>query len=252
MREISNASRKALRKLLIRFNLFWITTVVRKTAMTFDSILILSPHPDDEIIGLGGIILQTLQREGKVYIVYLTDGEGADSHPDKGRIKQERFLLTEKILNNLMISRERVYWLHLKDGGIPGKGQSSFLMVSEKLSKIIDETGPQAVFATHFLDRYADHIACSELAKEAVKKAKNKPSLWFYWVWAPFFLLPWQLPKTLKSKKIDTRSQYDRKKELTDIYLIPKSPIGMPWSGYLPEVLCSPSAYEIIENRSDS
>lgn len=251
MKKVLAALRKVLKKLSIWFNVFWITTIARETAVTFDSILILSPHPDDEIIGLGGLILQILQRKGKVYIVYLTDGEGSNAHPDKERIKKERFLLTENILNELMISRERAHWLHLRDGGIPDRGNKSFSKVSEKLAEIIDQTKPEAVFATHFLDKHVDHIACYELAKEAVKKSSFKPFLWFYWVWAPFFLFPWQLVKTLRSKKIDIKLQYPRKKELTDIYLVPKSPTGMPWSGYLPEVLRSPLTYEIIENMSD-
>ena len=215
--------------------------------MSSSNILILSPHPDDEIIGLGGLILQILQRSGKVHIVYLTDGENSNSHPDKERIKEERFLLTEKVLSELRIPREQIYWLHLEDCGIARLSQKNFSLVSERLKEIIDITQPDAVFATHFLDKHVDHIACFELAKEAVRKANHKSQLWLYWVWAPFFLFPWELHKTLKSKKINIDTQYRRKQELMDLYLLPKSPSNYPWSGYLPKILRSPLPNEIIE-----
>ncbi|KAF5416609.1 MAG: hypothetical protein C5S38_02705 [Candidatus Methanophagaceae archaeon] len=37
-------------------------------------ILIFAPHRDDEVIGAGGKIIQTMERGGKVFIVYMTNG----------------------------------------------------------------------------------------------------------------------------------------------------------------------------------
>jgi LmbE family N-acetylglucosaminyl deacetylase len=40
-----------------------------------DSILILAPHPDDEIIGCAGIIQEALRRKAKMHVAYLTNGD---------------------------------------------------------------------------------------------------------------------------------------------------------------------------------
>jgi LmbE family N-acetylglucosaminyl deacetylase len=39
------------------------------------SILVFSPHPDDETLGTGGLIQQTLAAGGKVHIVFMTNGD---------------------------------------------------------------------------------------------------------------------------------------------------------------------------------
>jgi len=39
-------------------------------------LLIIAPHPDDEILGAGGLIQQVRSADGIVHVVYLTDGEG--------------------------------------------------------------------------------------------------------------------------------------------------------------------------------
>jgi LmbE family N-acetylglucosaminyl deacetylase len=40
-----------------------------------DRVLILAPHPDDEVLALGGIIQQALKNGAKVKIIYLTNGD---------------------------------------------------------------------------------------------------------------------------------------------------------------------------------
>jgi LmbE family N-acetylglucosaminyl deacetylase len=248
MKNIVTAARKKLKDLSVQFNVWWISTITSETELLVNNILIISPHPDDEIIGLGGLIFRTLQKSGKVHIVYLTDGEGSNAHSDKERIKQERLLLLKKVLTELHINEDQIYWLHLKDGQVPDQNQQPFSVVSDKLSEIIDLAKPDIVFATHFLDHHPDHIACSQLAGKAIERSVHSCQLWRYFVWAPFYLYPWEFYKPLRCKKIRLNAhELKIKKELMDFYLVPQSPTGMPWSGYLPKVLRSPLSFEIIE-----
>jgi LmbE family N-acetylglucosaminyl deacetylase len=41
-----------------------------------DSILIFSPHPDDEVLGCSGLIQQALKAGAQVHVVFLTNGDG--------------------------------------------------------------------------------------------------------------------------------------------------------------------------------
>ena len=40
-----------------------------------ERIIIFAPHPDDEILGCAGLIQKVLKKKGKVWIVYLTNGD---------------------------------------------------------------------------------------------------------------------------------------------------------------------------------
>ena len=41
-----------------------------------DALLIVAPHPDDETLGCGGLILRTRRSGGRVRVVFLTNGDG--------------------------------------------------------------------------------------------------------------------------------------------------------------------------------
>ncbi|MDD4182356.1 MAG: PIG-L family deacetylase [Candidatus Omnitrophica bacterium] len=67
-------------KQILFFSLFFIISVASPCLARFsfsakDRVLILAPHPDDEIIALGGIIQKALKNNSKIKIVYLTSGE---------------------------------------------------------------------------------------------------------------------------------------------------------------------------------
>jgi LmbE family N-acetylglucosaminyl deacetylase len=44
-----------------------------------DSIVVFAPHPDDEVIGCAGIMMQALARGARVKVVVITSGEGFDA-----------------------------------------------------------------------------------------------------------------------------------------------------------------------------
>ena len=218
----------------------------------FSSILILAPHPDDEILGPGGVILQTLQQGGQVHLIYLTDGEGSGVWPDQEEIKRQRIALSEQVCNQLGIPTENITRLHLPDGAVPHCGQTGFDQVVREITQLIETKKPDAVFATHTLDYWPyDHVACAGIAKEAVRQSKHKTQLWYYWVWAWYNLRPWQLLKLnfKNTLRVDIRKQLPRKKELTDLYLNSLTSVGKPWSGVLPKALLRAleQPFEIIE-----
>jgi LmbE family N-acetylglucosaminyl deacetylase len=239
-----------LKELLIRFYILWIKCISGKVIVNYSQVLVLAPHPDDEILGLGGLILQMIEKKCNVYIVYLTDGEGSNSHPEPEEIRKNRLLLSETVLSELNIPKSNIYRLHLEDGKVPRKGLKNFNETVLKIKDIIETVKPEAVFATHYLESWPyDHLACFELTSDAVSKLENKPELWLYWVWTWHHMRPWKLLKTLKSQIIDITQQSKKKEKLIDSYLVPKSPTGIPWSGNLPTTLIIPlkQKFETIE-----
>ena len=217
---------------------------------TLNKSLIIAPHPDDEVIGLGGYLLKTIQQGGKVQLIYLTDGDGSGVWPDREEIKHQRINLSDTVCRQLEI--ESVVRLHLPDGIVPRKGEDGFKEIVDQLTQLIDELKPDTVFATSATDYWPyDHVACSEMAVAAVQQSCTKPALWFYWVWAWYHLRLWQLHKLNFHNlyKVDISDQLNEKMKLMDMYLKPTTPFGKPWSGVLPKAMLYPFSkpIEIVE-----
>jgi LmbE family N-acetylglucosaminyl deacetylase len=214
--------------------------------------LVLAPHPDDEIFGLAGTLIQQIQFGDKIHMVYLTDGEGSGVWPDKEEIRRNRIFLSEKVCKELSLGYEDITRLHLTDGAVPHPGQAGFRETIVKIKELIDALKPDAVFATHTLDFWPfDHVACANIAREAVNQSEHRPQLWYYWVWAWYNIRSRQIfrIKLRNLKKIDIRKQMLRKKFFTDMYLKAFTTDGKPWSGILPKSLIKTTTFhfEICE-----
>lgn len=234
------------------FTYFFTIKRIETIKQRYNTILVFAPHPDDEIIGLGGLILQTLRNGNEVFICYLTEGENSGCYHDKVEIKKQRAALTNKVLKQLTIPNKNIFKLRLSDGTVPLENNFEFDKTVSQIATIIEEVKPDAVFATAESDFWPfDHVACSQLVKEAVKKINFKTDAWFYWVWTWYHLKPWQLLKLNFNKlyKMDISKDLKQKQILMDTYLKPVSPDGFPWSGKLPIAMKYPSTkpFEIIE-----
>jgi LmbE family N-acetylglucosaminyl deacetylase len=218
----------------------------------YNKILIIAPHPDDEIIGLGGLILESLKQKKEVYFLFLTDGEASGAHSSEVEIKNARKSLTNQICAKLGIPKINVCRFSLVDGRVPHMKDKGFVEICHNLVTLINEIQPQVIFATHPMDYWPyDHVACAAITKEAVKQSKLKVDLYFYWVWAWYHLKPWQILK-LDFKnyyKIDITQNLTQKKALIDAYIEPLTPEGKPWSGVLPASLLKGNTqkHEVIE-----
>ena len=61
------------------------------------TLLIIAPHPDDEILGCGGLIKRIKEEGGKVYVLFMTVGTTVD-YSSKGKSSyQERIKEIEKV-----------------------------------------------------------------------------------------------------------------------------------------------------------
>lgn len=54
----------------------------------YGRVLVLAPHPDDEVFGCGGAIMQHLAQGDEVTVIILTDGRAAIEHADVASMMQ--------------------------------------------------------------------------------------------------------------------------------------------------------------------
>ena len=137
--------------------------------------LIVSPHPDDETLGAGGLISSLRGRGAQVSVVAVTDGEHAyEDMPDLGPARQAEQTLA---LSRLGVGVDSIHRLRLPDSGL-GKVEDE---LASALTGLISEG--MHIVAPWPNDFHPDHEACGRAAL-AIAKLKRVPiSFYFFWTW---------------------------------------------------------------------
>ena len=158
-------------------------------------LIVLAPHPDDEVLTCGGLLAAMARRQDDVQLVAVTDGEG--SHPGSPlwptqRLQSERPRESEHAVAHLGLDVMRLSWqrLGLRDGQVAEQAESLIALLSEDLR-------PSDVLVTTWRhDGHCDHEAVGHCAAQAV--ANSGATLVEIPVWAWHWAepndprIPWQ------------------------------------------------------------
>lgn len=145
-----------------------------------DRFLILSPHPDDEAIGCGGLICRALQQEAAVLVAFITDGAlGGD--PTKRR--QEALMVRDFCLQQF----GRTYEIHFGN-------QREMDIDAQRLQKdILDwcqQFSPHYLLTPHSEDNHRDHFVVYRTVGSLARELQRKLRLQIlgYEIWTPLQL----------------------------------------------------------------
>lgn len=119
-------------------------------------ILIIAPHPDDEILGCGGVIAKYIKEGNEVKVMVMTKGTD-DLYSEKAidEVRQEAL----NSHNYLGVS-ETVFC----DFPAPVLDQVPSYKISMEISRVIRSYGPQIVYIPHRGDIHKDHRMIFESA----------------------------------------------------------------------------------------
>jgi LmbE family N-acetylglucosaminyl deacetylase len=146
-------------------------------------IVVIAPHPDDEILGAGGTIARLCRAGSRVELVAVTDGE--QSHPDmEDHLRAIRPLETLAAAARLGIELGAVSRLRHPDG------QIDEARLAEQLVALIRPG--DLVLAQWQRDGHPDHDAAGRAAATAA--ARRGADLLAYLVWAWHWAKPGDLP----------------------------------------------------------
>lgn len=157
-------------------------------------LVLLAPHPDDEILMAGGLLAGLHGRERDLLLVSATDGEG--SHPDsptwsEHRLRRQRPLESRHALQQLDLDLNQLDWrrLHLKDGGLPR--DEAFLV--NHLNQLLR---PDDLLMTTWRgDGHCDHETLGRAAAQAAQARKVQlvevPVWAWHWAQPDDPRLPW-------------------------------------------------------------
>jgi LmbE family N-acetylglucosaminyl deacetylase len=126
--------------------------------------VVVAPHPDDEVLGTGGLLARLAQISRNILIVAVTDGTA--SHPDSHgwpveRLARERPKETRDALQRLHLHQVQVVRLRLQDGGAKHFEPA----LSEHLSRHFQRG--DVVFTTWRNDGHPDHEAAGRAVHQA-------------------------------------------------------------------------------------
>jgi LmbE family N-acetylglucosaminyl deacetylase len=144
-------------------------------ALSGARVLVLAPHPDDEIIGCGGSIVRHLERGARVHVVHVTSGERTWSGAGDGGATREREAVAAAVAIGL--DADAVEFLRLPDGKLAGHAE-----LAARLRAAVQGRDPDLVYAPWPLDAHADHRAVTAAAASALPASA---SVALYEVWGP-------------------------------------------------------------------
>jgi len=136
-------------------------------------VLVVAPHPDDEVLGCGGMIAWHAARGDAISILELTDGAGGD--PDGkvgGDVANLRRAEVTEALGVLGI--ETIEWLDGRDGALAETAD-----LPERISRAVDRHEAELVYAPSPFELHADHRAAAAAVVRALRG--RRPAVRVHW-----------------------------------------------------------------------
>lgn len=158
-------------------------------------LVLVAPHPDDEILMAGGLLSHFHGREQDLLLISATDGEG--SHPGSSqwterRLRHQRPQESRHALQQLDLNLNALDWrrLHLKDGGLPR--DEAFLV--NHLGQLLQ--ADDLLMCPWRGDGHCDHEAvgraCAQAAQACGAQLAEVPVWAWHWASPDDARLPWQ------------------------------------------------------------
>jgi LmbE family N-acetylglucosaminyl deacetylase len=166
--------------------------------------VVLAPHPDDEVIGCGGLLAAAARCGLRPTVVHLTDGSG--SHPGSRAFPREVLIALRKheacsAAERLGVPLDQVHFMGLRDTAAPHDGPE-FDRAVEALVAIVARCGKPVIFAPWVCDPHCDHQSVSKMARRAARMLGVRHLAYLVWGWklpreqdlGPIRVAGWRVP----------------------------------------------------------
>lgn len=134
----------------------------RASELRGERILVVAPHPDDEIIGPGGTVALAADAGSEIEIIVVTDGAASVDSADAASIRAEE---TQAGLEIIGVSSAPAF-LGFPDRGLSAAGDEPRTRIAER----IRELRPDLIFVPSPIDIHPDHQALARLVWEVFQQ----------------------------------------------------------------------------------
>jgi len=190
-------------------------------------ILVVAPHPDDEVLAAAGLIQRALRIEQDVYVVFMTVGDGfvdtvreylhlPESKASFVQLGKLRFREASQAMSFLGVPPSHLFFLGFPDGKLRALEASkkthrtiqspftkkvrasyafafergapySYRSVLEALESVVAIVKPGTIVLPHCSDTHPDHRATRRFALAAIGSAKIRPTVLSYLIHYPHY-----------------------------------------------------------------
>jgi len=207
-------------------------------------VLVLAPHPDDEIIGPGGALAMHLAAGSEVTVLYLTDGRGPNVHnTDLVAVRRRE---AESIGQEYGF--EQVFW------DVPDNHLAADEAAVARLAAILARLQPGFVFVPSFFDHQYDHFAANQVLAGALRQISGTEAIILgYEVWdnMPFPNFIVDISSHFQTKA-DMLAQYAVPNEFTDFIQLCRHRNGLHYLLYVDSLRRQPEGYAEAFYRLDA
>lgn len=155
--------------------------------MSSKSVLIISPHPDDLEIGMGGTAAKMIDSGREVASLVVTDGRRSTSAAGLNEDQVVELRKEEVREAAGILGLNYLALLELWDAST-----ENMLILKDELAKIIEKTSPEEIYIPHpEIDKHPSHRAVSQAVLEKMREMSQAgvqvpENVWCYEVWTPF------------------------------------------------------------------
>ena len=197
---------------------------------SLNRLVVVAPHPDDEVLGCAGSILQALEKNISVSVFYLTNGDAnragvsldnhrffptASQYMNYGQMRRKE---AEQALSTLGVAAQDSYFFGLPDLGLRALQRSGYTQtycsaftkaqavpyadavephlphtreaVLSAICSLLGELQPSQLLLPSPADSHSDHRACTALLLEAVAHSCISPEVYAYPIHSPHWPKP--------------------------------------------------------------
>ena len=129
------------------------------------NILIISPHPDDELLGCGGTIKKYSKKGNNIYLCVVTKGYTPDWSEEFTKNKVQEVKKVNKVLGI-----KKSFFLNFPTVKLDSVLQKD---LNGSISDIVKKVKPEIVFIPHFGDLNKDHRLVHEAALVATRPLRG-------------------------------------------------------------------------------
>lgn len=144
------------------------------------NVLVIAPHPDDEVIGCGGAIRLRIERGERATVVFLSSGELGLKHLPRAKTWEIRESEARQAAKILGVGS--LHFLRQPDWMLSDHASATAAV----LKPVLEQEEPAVIYLPHEDDSHPDHQATMHILRTALKRcAALKPELLAYEIWTP-------------------------------------------------------------------
>ena len=162
-------------------------------------VLLLAPHPDDDLLGAGGTCALHLDQGDPVKVVVVYDGAAGDPEGYYDASTYVELRHTESREGGAKLGFEDYEFWDYPEGHEPGPAE--FEAGVERLARLVRDYRPASVYAPWIGEHHLDHHVLARVARAALERAGFDGLAWGFEVWTP--LVPTRI--------VDVTAVYERK-----------------------------------------